>query len=326
MGTFPISRQLGTRLVSMLAVTLALGASPAWTESPPRLKVALTFDDLPLNASLPPGVTQTDLTRATLAVFRKHRIPPSYGFINAVKLERGPDGAQALRLWAQAGHPLANHTYTHLDLTKSSIEDFQRETLRNEPPLELLQMDLPKSVRAAHDWHWFRYPYLHEGDTLEKRRAIREFLKRNDYRIAQTTLDWEDYLWNGAHARCVEKKDTAAIQWLRESYLEEAREWMRFQRGNARTVFGRDIHHVALLHLGSFSPVILPDLFALLKAEGYEIVTLEEAHSDPVYEIDPDFAEPRGGTHIELMMQAKGIAWPADAPTKPRERLTTICR
>ena len=76
--------------------------------------------------------------RDTLKVLKKHRIPPSYGFIVARGLERNPDGAMALQLWVDSGNPLGNHTYTHLDLTKNSAEDFQREILRNEPVLELL--------------------------------------------------------------------------------------------------------------------------------------------------------------------------------------------
>ena len=145
--------------------------------------------------------------------------------------------------------------------------------------------------KAKSDWRWFRYPYLHEGDTLEKRRAVREFLRVSGYRIAQTTIDWEDYLWNSAHARCVDKRDAQSLEWLRSSYLSEAERWIRVQRDFARQVWGRDIHHVALLHLGSFSSTILPDLFALLEREGFEIVTLEEAQSDPVYDNDPDIGD-----------------------------------
>jgi peptidoglycan/xylan/chitin deacetylase (PgdA/CDA1 family) len=163
----------------------------------PKLKVALTFDDLPLNGTLADGAKQSDYARETIKVLKKHRVPPSYGFINADKLERNPDGAKALQIWVDGGHPLANHTYTHLDFTKNSVEDFQREILRNEPALELL---MPEG--GKHDWRWFRYPYLHEGDTLEKRRAVRAFLASNGYRLAQTTMDFEDYLWNSAHARC----------------------------------------------------------------------------------------------------------------------------
>lgn len=291
------------------------------TAAEPRLEIALTFDDLPVNGALPPGTTPSELARATVKVLKKHRVPPSYGFINARQLEREPDGAQALKVWIEAGHPLANHTYSHLDLTRNSVEEFQLEILRNEPPLALLT-----PAKTKHDWRWFRYPYLHEGDTLEKRRAVRAFLATRGYRIAETTVDWEDYLWNSAHARCVAKQDVAAIDWLRSSYLAEAERWMRLQRDFSRQVWGRDIKHVALLHLGSFSPHILPDLFELLDREGYRIVTLEEAQSDPVYAMDPDVAVPGGGTLTEHMMQAKGISWPANVADKPRERLTSICK
>jgi len=287
----------------------------------PRLEVALTFDDLPINGQVPAGVTLTQITRDTVAVLKKHHIPASYGFVNARKLEGNPDGAEALKAWVAAGHPVASHTYTHIDLTKNSAEDFQRNVLQNEPALQLLT-----PANSKHDWRWFRYPFLHEGDTLEKRRAVRAFLAANGYRIAQTTLDWEDYIWNSSYARCLDKKDSASIDWLVGSYLAAARDFMRFQRASSRTIFGRDIHHVMLLHLGAFSARILPELFKLLEQEGYEVVTLEEAQRDPAYEYDPDFAHPRGGTLVELAMLAKQVPWPADAPQLPRERLDSICR
>jgi peptidoglycan/xylan/chitin deacetylase (PgdA/CDA1 family) len=317
-----VNKRLARVVLGALVFSVALAHIANAAEPGARLKVALTFDDLPLNGLLATGDKQSDYARATLAVLKKFRIPPSYGFINARGLEGNPDGATVLKLWIAAGHPLGNHTYSHLDLSKNSAEDFQLEVLRNEPVLELLMPE--KAAPAA--FRWLRYPYLHEGDTLEKRRAVRAFLSANGYRIAQTTLDWEDYLWNSAYARCAMRKDAVSSQWLRESYLTAAKDFMRFQRENSRTVFGRDINHVLLLHQGAFSAHILPDLFALLKTEGFEIVTLDEAQSDPVYETDPDLAEAHGGTLIELTMQKKDIPWPANAPKLPREKLTTVCQ
>ena len=306
-----------------LLLSLTVSAADA-ADKPAKLKVALTFDDLPINGGLPLGHRMSDFARDTIKVLNKHRIPPSYGFINADKLERNPDGALALRIWVEGGHPLANHTYNHLDFIKHSVEDFQREILRNEVALQLL-MPPDGKVGKRHDWRWFRYPYLHEGETLEKRRAVRAFLANNGYRIAQTTLDFGDYYWNSAHARCVVKKDAESMKWLRESYIAAARDLTRHQVGLSRLVFGRDINHVLLLHLGSFSSHILPDLFKVLDEEGFEIVTLEEAQKDSAYDYDPDVAD-RGGTLTELGMKAKGIAWPAGSPGLPAERLTTICQ
>jgi peptidoglycan/xylan/chitin deacetylase (PgdA/CDA1 family) len=304
----------------LIAGVLALFCAIASAEPGAKLKVALTFDDLPLNGTLPPGTKQSDFARATVKVLKQHHVPPSYGFINARGLESNPDGALALRVWVEGGNPLGNHTYPHLDLSTNSAEDFQREILRNEPVLELL---MPQKEKR--DWHWFRYPYLHEGDTLEKRRAVRAFLAASGYRIAQTTLDFEDYLWNSAYARCWSSRDETAIQWLRQSYRTAAREFTRFEVQNSRAVFGRDINHVMLLHQGAFSSQILPDLFRILDEEGFEIVTLEQAQKDPAYDYDPDVAEANGGTLIELGMQAKKVPWPPDAPKLPRERLKTIC-
>ena len=303
---------------TLLAVLPFMGGAAFTGE--PRLEVALTFDDLPLNGALPAGKTKEQIARETVAVLAKHHIPPSFGFVNARGLEGSPDGARALQVWIGSGNPLGNHTYSHLSLTKASAEEFEQEVLRNEPVLELL------TPVHDHDWHWLRYPYLHEGDTLEKRRAVREFLRTNGYRVAQTTLDWEDYLWNSAHARCLDRHDTASIEWLRSSYLTEAERWIRAQRDFARLVWGRDIHHVVLLHLGSFSATVLPDLFKLLDREGFDIVTLEEAQSDPAYQSDPDIAAPNGGTLTELMMQSKNLPWPKGMADKPREKLRTLCQ
>src|SRR5688572_915982 len=114
-----------------LAALLCIGALAQAKE--PRLKVALTFDDLPVNGQVPAGISLTQITRETVAVLKKHRIPASYGFINAVQLEGNPDGAEALKAWVAAGHPVGSHTYSHLDLTKNSAEDFQRNVCRTNP-------------------------------------------------------------------------------------------------------------------------------------------------------------------------------------------------
>src|SRR5208282_1676886 len=135
-------------------------------------KLAITMDDLPSNGGLPPGVTRAETTKNVLAILKKRHVPAVYGFINAKKLEGSADGAEALKLWA-AAEPVGNHTYSHMDLETNAAEAFEREIEENEPALELLA----RKAGSGDDWHWFRYPYLHEGDSVEKRRAVRAYLK-----------------------------------------------------------------------------------------------------------------------------------------------------
>jgi peptidoglycan/xylan/chitin deacetylase (PgdA/CDA1 family) len=239
-----------------------------------------------------------------------------YGFINAKKLEGNVDAAEALKLWA-AQEPVGNHTYAHMDLEQNTPEAFEREIEEDEPALELLSQ--------KEDWHWLRYPFLHEGDTVEKRRAVRAYLQAHGYRVAQVTLDWEDYMWNTAYARCVEKGDQKAIAWLRSSYLSTASEFLDLGRAQAKLIYGHDINYVLLLHLGAFSSTILPDALDLLKKKGFKLVTLEEAESDPAYNSDPDAALHDAGTLLDQWMQVKQIKYPEHAE-KPYKEVAAACQ
>jgi peptidoglycan/xylan/chitin deacetylase (PgdA/CDA1 family) len=280
-------------------------------------KLAITFDDLPQNGALPPGVTRVDITRNTLAVLKKRHVPPVYGFVNAKKLEGSADGAEALKLWA-AAEPIGNHTYTHMDLEKNTAEAFEHEIEQDEPVLELL-------AKPGSDWHWLRYPYLHEGDTVEKRRAVRAYLTQHGYKIAQVTLDWEDYLWNSAYARCVTKNDAKSIAWLRSSYLSTASTFLDLGREQAKLVYGHEINYVLLMHLGAYSSTILPDALDLLKQKGFKLVTLGEAASDPAYQSDPDVGLHDAGTLLDQWMQVKQIKYP-EHTDKPYKEIENACK
>ena len=280
--------------------------------------LAITFDDLPLNGLLPPGVTRVETTKDVLEILKKKDVPPVYGFINAKKLEGSQDGAEALKIWA-AAEPFGNHTYSHMDLEQNSPEAFEREIEENEPVLELLNGE------AKDTWHWFRYPYLHEGDTVEKRRAVRAYLKAHGYRIAQVTLDWEDYLWNTAYARCVAKGDKQSIEWLHSSYLSTASDFLDLGREQAKLIYGRDISYVLLMHLGAYSSTILPDALDLLKKKGFKLVTLEEAQRDAAYDSDPDAGLHDAGTLLDQMMQVKAIRVPQHTE-KPYKEIDSICQ
>ena len=286
-------------------------------------KLAITLDDLPLNGTLPPGVTRVETTKNVLEILKKRHVPPVYGFVNAKKLEGNADGAEALKLWA-AAEPVGNHTYSHMDLEQNTAEAFEREIEENEPVLELLNLELLNG-EAKDDWHWLRYPYLHEGDTVEKRRAVRAYLKAHGYRIAQVTLDWEDYLWNTAYARCAAKNDTKSIEWLRSSYLSTASKFLDLGREQAKLIYGHEISYVLLMHLGAFSSTILPDALDLLKKKGFKLVTLEEAESDTAYDGDPDVGLHDAGTLLDQWMQVKQIKYPEHAE-KPYKEIESVCQ
>ena len=106
--------------------------------------------------------------------------------------------------------------------------------------------------------------------------------------------------------------------------MATAAEYIALDRQMAKLVYGRDIRHVLLLHLGAFETVMLPRLLDFMKNLGFKFVTLGEAEKDPAYRIDPDVALKDGGTLLDQMMEAKHIRFPQNG--KPYEQLNAICR
>jgi peptidoglycan/xylan/chitin deacetylase (PgdA/CDA1 family) len=291
---------------------------PAQTPAPPKpaLQIALTFDDLPAHGPLPPGENRPEPIRSILRTLRAEHLPPVYGFVNGFRVRDFPYQRELLTEWVAAGNPLGNHTFEHPALDEVSAKEFIEDIARNE---KILTETDPNG-----DWHWFRYPYLDEGDTLAKRDEVRTWLFDHHYQIAEVTLDFEDYMWNDSYARCAAKHDDKAIAYLETSYIATAGHFTDVFRGLSHKLYGRDIPYVLLLHVGAFDARMLPKLIALFRAKGFEFVTLPQAQQDPAYAFDPHIGYKGGGTLQELTAKVKGVNFPDDE--EPVKKLDRICR
>ncbi|HTB98301.1 MAG TPA: polysaccharide deacetylase family protein [Terracidiphilus sp.] len=306
-GAWLIEEQMWTGPGPDQMVKLDLNAHPV---------VALTFDDLPAAGALPVDATRTDIAMKLASELNANRLGGTYGFVNAVKLEGSADGRQALKAWIAAGMNIGSHTWSHMSLTANSAEAFEDEVAKNEPALA--------EYAGARDWHWFRYPFLWEGDTLEKRRAVRAYLAQRGYKVAQVSLDFEDYAWNDAYSRCEAKKDEAAIDWLKRSYLDTAKAYIQLGREEELIAFGHEIPNVMLLHATAFTTLMLPDLLGQLRSDGFEFEALPEVEKDQAYSMDPDAALKYGGTLPDQFMDSRHLKYPP-VPLKPFGKLKTLC-
>lgn len=288
-------------------------AAGAQTKAP---QVAFTFDDLPAHGPLPPGEDRPAVVKSILATLKAEHLPPVYGFVNGFRLTGYPYQIEILNDWHKAGEPLGSHTFSHLSLDVISAKRFEEDIAANEPLLE--------KVDPNGDWHWFRYPFLDEGDTLAKRREVRAYLQQHGYKVAEVTMDFEDYLWNDPYARCMARHDDKNVAFLESSYLATADEFIEVFRGLSRKLYGREVPYVLLMHVGAFDARMLPRLIALFRAKGFEFVTLQQAQSDPIYSFDPDIGYPGGGTLLELVSHIKKVNFPDN--TEPDKQLDALCR
>lgn len=265
-------------------IALAFLATAAAASAP---EMAITFDDLPAHSLLPPGTTRVAIADKVIAALKAAGVPPTYGFVNGVQLEREPASAPVLDAWRAAGFPLGNHTWSHPNLNALTVPAFEAEIARNEPLLA--------SKMAGADWHWLRYPFLAEGDDPAKRLAIRGWLANHSYKIAAVTMSFGDYAFNEPYARCVTKGDEAAIAQLKASYLQAARDTITATRTLAQQRYGRDIPYVLLMHIGALDAELLPQLLAIYKQAGFRFVSLRQAERDPVFRADVDPSLPPEG-------------------------------
>jgi peptidoglycan/xylan/chitin deacetylase (PgdA/CDA1 family) len=281
-------------------------------------QVALTFDDLPRSGELPAGTTRVEIAKNIVKILEDGHVPSAYGFINGGKLTAAPGELAALKAWTAACFPLGNHGYSHLNLAETSVRRYTRDITANEALLRSLSTN-------KDDWHWFRYPYLEEGETLRKHRAVAAFLKKNRYHVAEVSLDFEDFLWNAPYARCLEQNNTASMNWLKSNFLIAAEDRIDYGQKMSHTLYGRDIKYIMLLHVGAFETVMLPDLLRLLKQKNFKLITLGDAASDPAYRTNPEWPTRHGGDFLTLTMRRRGVEIPWHRKL-PKNQLNSICR
>lgn len=300
--------------LSLLSSRVADKGKVAAAPSAPAPMIAFTFDDLTAHAPLPKGYTRVGIAEQIIAALKAGGAP-AMGFINGVQLQNEPLSAPVLDRWRAGGLTLGNHGWSHANLDQLSDEQFLSELEKNEPIL--------KAKMGAADWRWFRYPFLSEASADPAKRArIRKLLADRGYKVATVTMDFSDWAYNNAYARCVARGDRDAILRMEHAWLGTASVQADRARDMAKALYGRDIPYVLLMHLGAFDAHMMSQLIALYREKGYRFVSVEEAGKDPYYapEINPALSpQPQG---LNGAMAAKGLKEPQAPQLLP---LDTMC-
>ncbi len=274
---------LAAALLTTSLVWLRSGQAAA--RSADDIEVALTVDDLPGMGALPAGRTRVEIAQDMIRQLKASGVP-AYGFANGVQLDADPPQVDVLKDWANAGFLVGNHTFGHPNLVKLEARAYIAEVERMDQRLAMLDLaGDPLSVRRV-----FRYPYLAEGDTLTKRDAVRDYLFGHAYRIAEVTVDYHDWAWNDAFTRCLARKDDAALDQVKRGAADSSLRHLDESIKLARMLFGRDIRHILLTHMGAFEASELGGMIARYRAAGVRFITLDRAMQDPIYDLNPNYA------------------------------------
>jgi peptidoglycan/xylan/chitin deacetylase (PgdA/CDA1 family) len=188
------------------------------------------------------------------------------------------EGAKLLSTWDQAGHLICNHSYSHKFYgERTSYADFAVDFLKNEKVIA------PYRGRTA----LFRYPFLKEGDTADKRDRFRALLKERGYRVGHVTIDVSDWYVSQRFMDRLGKQANAPIAPYRDYLIAHLLDRAAFYRQLAFDVLGRDIRHALLMHFNPLNAFVLPDVMNAFEAAGWQWIDASLAFEDPVFRSQP---------------------------------------
>lgn len=221
--------------------------------SPPPLgptRVALTVDGLPTGSGeFRSDAERIDSMKKILAALKANGIGEVYGFCNGRFMQSDPSQIAILQMWLAAKNRLGNHTYNHVDLNKVSSKAFIEDIAQEDTLLARFYTDGESMTCRC----IFRYPFLSEGDTLEKREEVRNYLAQNHYRIADVTADYFDWAWSEAFYRCRERHDQKSIEWLKGHVMESADSQLSTANQLSERMLRARITQIILIHFNVFN-------------------------------------------------------------------------
>ncbi|WP_337043843.1 polysaccharide deacetylase family protein [Emticicia sp. 17c] len=251
------------------------------THAPPAIqvqekpRVAFTFDDGQTNDI---GTYKLeDWNERLLSHLKKHQLKAILFSSGANKTT--PRGKYVLSSWNNAGHLIANHTFTHPSFSSKNVtlEGFKKELLQND-----------SIIKAYSNYtRYFRFPYLKEGNTPEKIDGFRAFMQQQGYKNGHVTIDASDWYINNRLIARLTQNPKADISGFREYYKNHLLNRATFYDSLAYALSGRRISHVILLHHNLAAALFLDDLVQHFKANGWEVMAADKAYQDKIYDEVP---------------------------------------
>jgi peptidoglycan/xylan/chitin deacetylase (PgdA/CDA1 family) len=267
--------------------------------------MAVTIDDLPYVRSGEGSYLNRARTATSkiLDALKKHQVP-AVGFVNEGKLadEAERDARVALlRQWVDRGMMLANHTYSHPDFNRLTVEQFQEEITKGDVvSRQLMQRQQPYQL-------YFRHPMTHTGDTQEKKEAIEKFLAARGYKVTPHTIENSDFIFNVPYARALQKGDRALATRLRDEYLNFTFAATEFAEKISPQIFGREIPQTLLIHTNDITADCLDEMLRRFAERGYKFITLDNVMADSAYQTKDTMVTRYGPTWLWRWMKSKGM-------------------
>lgn len=298
-------------VLALAVVALSLSAVRAQERT-----VTVTFDDLPYQAPdselCDPAKAMT-LTRDFVDMLRTldtHGV----AFVNEGKgceARRADLLPSLLAVWLEAGLELGNHTFSHPGLNAFPVEAWLAEVDLG------AEVTRPLLASRGQTLRWFRHPYLHTGETMEKKIAAAEGLAARGYVVAPVTLNNDDWMFAALYRRAENAGDTALRTRIGEAYVAYMAEVLdHWEPYSAELTGGREPAQILLLHANTLNRDWYPRIHALYLSRGYRFIPLDETLRDPVYALPDSWIRNNGVSWLHRWTATAGrrVRWEPEPP------------
>jgi peptidoglycan-N-acetylglucosamine deacetylase len=282
-----------SRPIPLAALAFALLAPWATAQDFPTVAgthpVLVSVDDLPIGSGAlhPDPAERERITRGLLDVLAKHQVKAA-GMVTWRNV--GTDGEKLLQMWLDAGHELGNHSYEHLDYTRTDSGPYIADLERGRATLQAF---LEK--RGGQPVRFFRFPFLREGETLEKLRVVRDYLSVSSQRTLPVTIDNQDWSFEEPWVQARKAGDQARLARLGEDYQHALRLEVLTQTALGDLWVGRATPQILLLHANEVGTAQWDALFTWMKSRGFRFAPADEVLSDVALSTPHEFVGRYGG-------------------------------
>jgi peptidoglycan/xylan/chitin deacetylase (PgdA/CDA1 family) len=187
-------------------------------------------------------------------------------------------GRGLLNRWNEAGQTIGNHTYSHTSLNETDVYEYETDFLRNEKLL----------TSYSNFKKIFRFPFLKEGDTEEKRDAFRIYLHDHHYQAGSITIDTSDWYISDRLEKRLANNRHANVNNFKKYYLNHVWNRALYYDKLAVELLGYSPKHVLLVHHNLLNALFLGDVIKMFKQHGWDVIDAENAFQDPVYQHEPN--------------------------------------
>jgi peptidoglycan/xylan/chitin deacetylase (PgdA/CDA1 family) len=263
------------------------------TSKADRPRVALTMDDP--NVSFASRMPWQEANQRILGALKARQLNAAL-FVCGMRVDR-PEAQGLVAEWNDAGHLICNHSYSHLMFTDPAVSysEFAADFIRNEPIIA------PYRQRTQ----LFRYPFLKEGDTAEKRDRFRSLLNEHQYKVGHVTIDASDWYVDQRIRERLEKDPKANLDPYRNYLVAHLLDRAVFYRKLSLDVLGREIPHTLLVHYSYMNALFLPAVLEAFSQAGWEWIDANRAYEDPIFQRAPQTL-PAGESLIWALAKESG--------------------